>query len=325
LTKLFESFLAPQLEQFVVYRQALGYNQKILISPLKSFDRYLTEKKIKPQMLTPSFFLEFRGNLKVESRSVNAVLSNTRSFFRYLVRQGHYKHNPLKDIPQLPENDVIPFVFSPEQTDQLLKAASQRLRPIQKYYLHDLSLYLALVLLARCGMRISEPTRLLKSHYRVHEKTLYIEKTKFKKDRLIPVPLAVAAELENYLNVRKTLTNRDRNPYLLIGNQRQWISGGQIDSVFHRAVKDIGLNQSRLVIGQTNFSPPTPHSLRHSFAINTLRQVKDRGRSPQNALPILAVYMGHSEYKHTIHYLKVIDAKQRQGLMEFTLSQHEEP
>jgi integrase/recombinase XerD len=275
--------------------------------------------------LTPSFFLEFRANLKMESRSVNAVLSNTRSFFRYLVRQGLYEHNPLQDVSQLPENTVVPFVFSLEQTDQLLKAASQRLRPVQKYYLHDLSLYLALVLLARCGMRISEPTRLLKSHYRAHEKTLYIEKTKFKKDRLIPVPLAVAAELENYLNVRKTLRSRDRNPYLLTGNQRQRISGEQIDSVFHRAVKDVGLNQSRLVIGRTNFNSPTPHSLRHSFAINTLRQVKARGRSPQNALPILAVYMGHSEYKHTIHYLKVIDAKQRQGLMEFTLSQHEEP
>jgi integrase/recombinase XerD len=323
--KAFESFLAPQLEQFIVYRQSLGYDQKSLISSLLAFDRYLIEKKVKPQVLTTSFFLELRANLKMESRSVNRVLSYTRSFFHYLMRQGDYEHNPLQDVSQLPENNVIPFVFSPEQTGQLLKAASQRLRPVQKYYLHDLSLYLALVLLARCGMRISEPTRLLRSHYRPDEKTLYIEKTKFKKDRLIPIPLAVAVELENYLNVRKTLTSRDHNPYLLIGNQRRWIRSEQIGSVFRQAVKDIGLHQSRQILGQTNFNSPNPHSLRHSFAINTLRRVKARGRSPQNALPILAVYMGHSEYKHTIHYLKVVDAEQRQGLMEFTFSQHEEP
>ena len=44
---------------------------------------------------------------------------------------------------------------------------------------------------------------------------------------------------------------------------------------------------------------------------------KKRGRSAQNALPILAAYMGHSEYKHTIKYLKFIDAQQRLGLVNF--------
>ena len=61
------------------------------------------------------------------------------------------------------------------------------------------------------------------------------------------------------------------------------------------------------MIGNTVFSSPTPHSLRHSFAVNTLKCVKERGRSAQNALPVLAAYMGHSEYKHTIKYLKFLD------------------
>jgi hypothetical protein len=34
-------------------------------------------------------------------------------------------------------------------------------------------------------------------------------------------------------------------------------------------------------------------------------------------LPVLAAYMGHSEYKHTIKYLKFIDAQQRLGLVSF--------
>ena len=71
-----------------------------------------------------------------------------------------------------------------------------------------------------------------------------------------------------------------------------------------------------------NFSAPTPHSLRHSFAVNTLRRIKKRGKSPQNALPVLATYMGHSEYKHTMKYLKVVDAEQRQGLADFVGSHY---
>ena len=32
---------------------------------------------------------------------------------------------------------------------------------------------------------------------------------------------------------------------------------------------------------------------------------------------VLAAYMGHSEYKHTIKYLKFLDAYQRLGLVNF--------
>ncbi len=66
----------------------------------------------------------------------------------------------------------------------------------------DLSYYMAVVLLARCGLRISEPLRLKLNHYRFEDKTIYIDKTKFKKARLIPLPQSVAIEIENYLAVR---------------------------------------------------------------------------------------------------------------------------
>ena len=70
-----------------------------------------------------------------------------------------------------------------------------------------------------------------------------------------------------------------------------------------------------------NFSQPTPHSLRHSFAVNTLLNIKERGQSPQNALPVLAAYMGHAEYKYTSVYLMVMDAMSRKNLVDFSLWQ----
>jgi len=74
-------------------------------------------------------------------------------------------------------------------------------------------------------------------------------------------------------------------------------------------------------MGNVNFSQPTPHSLRHSFAVNTLKQIKERGQSHENALPVLATYMGHSDYKHTSVYLRVVDATSRQNLVDFALWQ----
>ena len=320
--KQFESFLAPQMEQYLKYRQASGYDRSAPLSHLRSFDRYLLDKNPDKEILQPSFFLEMRAKLVAEARSVNRTIASIRVFFQYLVRQGHYQKNPLQDIPYLKENAIIPFVFSPQEIDQLLAVVWKRIRAERQYFIKDFSDYLILVLLARCGLRISEPLRMHVQHYNSIEKSIYIEKTKFKKDRLIPVPHSVVTEIVNYLSVRNTLLPADcQNPFLFVSNERTGVYDQRVRNTFHRTVKAIGLARPRQVLGSTNFSAPTPHSLRHSFAVNTLKNIKDQGRDPQNALPILAIYMGHAKYRHTVKYLKVLDADQHRNLSSFAASQ----
>lgn len=322
--KRFESFLAPRLEEYLAYRRTLGYVDEALRSNLRCFDRYVKEKTVNLHSLNSLFFLALRKELKREAKTVNGVLSAARGFFQFLMRQGLWPENPLRDIPPRPENAYIPFVFSPEEVELLLQAIRKRLRKDRRYFLKDLTVYMAILLLARCGLRISEPLRLLLTHYRHGEKTIYIEKTKFAKDRLVPVPYPAAMEIENYLAVRHTLRDNDRHPFLLPGQDQKPLSDNRIYQVFHQAVKDIGLEQPRRIIINTTFGAPTPHSLRHSFAINTLKRIKQRGESPQKALPVLSAYMGHRKYRYTAVYLKVLDAEQRQGLVDFAISRQED-
>jgi site-specific recombinase XerD len=318
--KNFESFLAPQLNKFVTYRQNLGYSIKPMRSYLLRFDRYVKEQKIQPGVLPPSFFLELRNNLKMEPTTINHFLSSVRAFFNFMVRMDYYTANPLTDIPPVPEHSFAPFIFSPEQTDRLIEALCKRIRKEPRQYLKDFSEYIAVVLMARCGLRINEPLRLKRHHYRRGERTIYIEKTKFNKDRLIPVPKSAATELDNYLSVRDALTAESQNPFLLVRNEQKGLSDPRLRFIFHRAVRDIGIDRPRQIIGRMIFASPTPHSLRHSFAVNTLKRVKERGHCPQHALPVLAAYMGHRDYKYTDKYLKFIDAEQRQGLFDFAIS-----
>ncbi|MBL6972327.1 MAG: tyrosine-type recombinase/integrase [Desulfobacterales bacterium] len=322
--KNFESFLSPQLNKFIAYRQNLGYSVKPIRSHLLRFDRYVKGRKINPGALQPSFFLDFRNNLKMEPMSINRLLSSVRVFFNFLVRTDYYTENPLRDIPPVPEHSFAPFIFSPEQTDQLIEAVCKRIRKEPKQYLKDLSEYMAIVLLTRCGLRIKEPLRLQPHHYRCRERTIYVEKTKFNKDRLIPVPKSAAAELDNYLAVRNAFMDEDQNPYLLVGNRQKGLNDPRLRFVFNRAVHDIGLDRPRQVIGRMIFASPTPHSLRHSFAVNSLKRIKERGNCPQHALPVLAAYMGHQIYQYTAKYLKFIDAEQRQGLLDFAISHKED-
>jgi integrase/recombinase XerD len=316
----FNSFLSTRLSDFIGYRQAIGFSNDPIYSYLRTFDRYLANRYKDPVALSPSFFLELRADLKSEARSVNRILCTVRMFFGYLVRCGDYAVNPVKDIPPLPENEIIPFIFSASQVDQLLVAICETIRKEKRFFTKDLAVYLALLLIARCGMRISEPLRLLKNHYRQSERTLYIERAKFRKDRLLPVQEAVDVQIQNYLNVRDKLGNH-RNPYLLAGSGYRGLNPNRVRHVYGQAVRTIGLDQPRRVLGRMNFNGPTVHSLRHSFAVNTLLKIKSRGGSPQQALPVLAAYMGHSAYKYTAKYLKMIDADQRQDLLDFVLTQ----
>lgn len=318
--KQFKSFLSPQLERYLLYRQGVGYGIRTTRSHLLMCDRYLAGHQEEETSFTPAFFLDLRKRLPWQPRTINRVFSTLRVFFNYLVRQDEVKENPLKDVLPLKEWYYLPFIFSPQQTEQLLKAVCKRIRKTKLHYLKDSAVYLAILLLARCGLRISEPLRLLIHHYRPGENTLYIAHTKFKKDRLIPIPKSVAVELDNYLQLRKTLLPGDHNPSLLVAHHNQGLSPYQVSRTFHQAVKDIGLARSRKTIANTTFGAPTAHSLRHSFAINTLKRIREQGKSVQNALPALAAYLGHSEYKHTLVYLKVLDAHQRQGLFYFALS-----
>lgn len=318
--KQFKSSLSSQFEHYLRYRQGVGYGTKTTRSHLSMCDHYLAERQGDRPSFTPAFFLQLRKRLPWQPRTINRVFSTLRVFFNYLVRQGEVKENPLKDIPPLKEWYYLPFIFSPQQTDQLLNAVCARIHKNHLHYLKDSAVYVAILLLARCGMRRSEPLRLLLQHYRPGEDTLYIAQTKFKKDRLVPIPKSVAVGLDNYLQLRKTLIPDDHNPSLLVTHPNKGLSAHLVSRAFHRAVEDIGLAHSRKTIANTTFGAPTAHSLRHSFAINTLIRIRAQGKSVQNALPILAAYMGHSEYKHTLVYLKVLDAKQRQRLVHFVTS-----
>ena len=314
--------MAAQLRQFTAYRQQLGYEPDGIRSVLLDLDRYLQKRAVTdPNQLTPAFFLKLRATIHEDPNTVNRVLSGLRSLFAFLVRRGYHEINPLEDIPARGQRYFVPFIFTMPQTGQLLQAVCKTIRHQPRYFLLDVAGYLSLFLMARCGMRINEPLRLQQDHYRPDEGTVYIEKTKFRKDRLIPLPEAVQKELDDYLRLRQLFGADNQSPYLLASKKQCSFHENQVRYIFHRAVDAIGIRQKRQIIGDMTFGKPVPHSLRHSFAINTLTQIKARGQNPQHALPVLAAYMGHRKYQYTGAYLKVNHAADRSGLIEFAKSQ----
>ncbi len=322
--KSFNSFFADELEDYLNYRQSLGFKIKNLRYNLRNLDNYFQKTGATHASLTPLFFLEFKKNIESYPRTANNILSATRGFFNYMIRKELITENPLQDIPFYKENAYIPFIFSHEETNNMLQAVQKRIRHSEKYFFNDMMIYTVILLLAKCGLRMSEPLKLRLNKYREDEGTIYIERTKFYKDRLIPPPRNTLKELNNYIAVRKARFRNNENPFLFPGRGCKSILNNRIYPVFHQAVRDVGLNQSRRVIDNMCFGAPIPHSLRHSFAVNTLKKIKARGESPQQALPILSAYMGHRKCRYTAVYLKIIDAKHRQHLVDFSISKQKD-
>jgi integrase/recombinase XerD len=321
--KVFESFLADRFEEFLLYRRDLGLKERSTRTSLYRFDQYLVSRSDELQEITPQFILEFQSSLPGEGRIVNSFFSITNSFFKFMVRRQYLGDNPARDIPPKPENRYVPFILSPDNVDRLLEVIKARIRKTEKRFFLDYTVYTTISLIARCGLRISEPLHLSVSSYRPQEKTIYIEKTKFYKDRLIPLPLDMAIDLANYLNLRKRYAGESE--YMFPGTLlRKPLTPNSIYPVFRWALTQIGQDHPKRIIGTTTFGAPRIHSLRHAFAVNTLDSIKKRGGNPQKALPVLSAYMGHRKYSYTSLYLKMLNANQHNNLVDFTISHREE-
>ncbi len=317
--KKFKSFLSVNFEEYIRYRESLGYQESRNKCYLASFDRFITRGEVGWCDLKPKLFFKFIKQLDLAPLTVNRTISSLRGFFSYLQRIEIVEENPLKDIVGKKIVPYIPFIFSEKDTRRLLDAINRKIRKNPKNYFRDYTIFMVILLLVRCGLRISEPLSLKINDYRICEGTIFIQNTKFNKDRLIPVPISAMQELSNYLSARRNFVNNPNNPHLFPGKQMFRIDRGAVYSVFYQAVEDIGIKQEKKSFDNIRFGKSTPHSLRHSFAVNTLLRIKANGKSAQDALPVLAAYMGHKNYQSTAVYLKALDAKHRRGLFDTTI------
>lgn len=112
--KPFESFLGQKMQEYITYRQSLGYTIQNLKSCLGHLDRYLKQTEADWDSFQPLFFLNFRESIKGESSMITVIMGEVRRFFQFLIRGGMIEENPLQDIPRPHQEAFIPFVFSPK-------------------------------------------------------------------------------------------------------------------------------------------------------------------------------------------------------------------
>ena len=149
-------------------------------------------------------------------------------------------------------------------------------------------------LLACTGLRVSEAIRL--RYEDITPDGLVIRGTKFRKSRLVPLHETARAGLERYLEQRRAYAPLD--DHVFVSLRRKPLLVKDVETAFHTAVKAIGLPCAPVR------PRPTPHSLRHSFAVRALEACPDGRDHITKHMLALSTYLGHGNVAHTYWYLE---------------------
>jgi integrase/recombinase XerD len=147
-----------------------------------------------------------------------------------------------------------------------------------------------------CGLRASEARLLRFADVDVVRGVLTIRDAKGGKDRQVPVSQALRVRLADYLAL---IAGRTGGEWFFPGTAGRPLTLANIDKNFRRF-----LWQARIPHGGKGHGPRV-HDLRHTAAVNNLRDWFAAGEDVGALLPVLQAYLGHSSIADTDYYLRL--------------------
>ena len=185
---------------------------------------------------------------KYSSKSVSRYISSLKSFFKYHLRTGALHETPMTNIsaPKIPKR--LPAFVEEKDISQLLKnidfgtgwrATTDRI---------------VLNIFYQTGMRLSELINLKEKNVNSQSATLKVL-GKGSKERIIPINAELSKELQEYINSKRSFTEKYDQTHLLVDD-----NGKQLYS------KYVYLMVKKYLSQVTTIDKKSPHILRHTFA-----------------------------------------------------------
>jgi integrase/recombinase XerC len=208
---------------------------------------------------------ELAGRLAAATRAV--YVSNVRSFYGWCHADGRIPVNPAASlpVPRTPQRQPRPIT-----EDQLAVAIENSGGRIRVW----------LVLAAWCGLRAKEIAWLRAENVRMKDEPPYllVADTKGRRERVVPLPPFVAAELTRYQLPQRGLCWHTLDGRPVTPNAVSWIT--------NRYLHELNIED-------------TLHSLRHRFGTQVQRAVRD--------LRVTQELLGHTSMQTTAIYTEVAD------------------
>jgi integrase len=280
--------LAQAVEAYLRVRRACGVELKSQGILLRSFAAF-SDAKGKHHVCS-DVAIEWAGLGSVHQRAHR--LGEVIRFSRYIRAEdpSHELPPPIFGSERCPR--AVPYIFSREDIQRLVQAPAES--GCHALYRKTYSTLFAL--LACTGLRVSEAIKL--RYEDITPDGLVIRCSKFRKSRLVPLHETVQAGIERYLEHRRPYAPFD--DHLFISLRRKPLHINTVETAFQTAVDKIDLPRG------PGLPRPTPHSLRHTFAVRALETSPDSRDHITRHMLALSTYLGHGNVSFTYWYLEAV-------------------
>lgn len=282
--------LGEHAEAYVALRRGLGFSLAKQAAILRALVDYVDAEQIDGPLCRRTvlgFIYSWEGTANGRAVRYGVV----RRFTDYLAI--FEPDTERLDPKAFPRNRAIPppRILTDDELARLMAAC----RSVSPDYPERARFLMPLVgLLASTGMRSGEVLRLDRGDVDLADGILHIRRTKFRKDRLVPVHPSTLAVLVDYAKHRDATFQALETPAFFISSRGTRLSQSGMREAFRAARRLASLDKGK---------PLRLHDLRHRFAITRLA-IWHRERVDVRAiLPVLATYLGHSRYSDTAYYV----------------------
>jgi integrase len=288
----FVNSVATSIENYVALKRSLGYQFHKQAASLQTFLRHLRITGARGP-LCEALALEFVIASNLTSNGKAICYAVIRRFAEYHAafdpRTGQF------DRRALPYSRIAPppRILGDEELRALM-AASERVSKVQP--MRGRTLATVIGLLASTGLRSGEATRLDRTDVNLTSGLLHIRKTKFCKDRLVPVHTTTLTALRSYARHRDRAFPSPKTSAFFISTRGTRLLQGGLYYGLEQACAFIGLNEHAAKALRL-------HDLRHRFAVTRLAEWHRQKLDVHSMLPLLATYLGHACYSHTAYYI----------------------
>ncbi|MEI7837100.1 MAG: tyrosine-type recombinase/integrase [Planctomycetota bacterium] len=230
-------------------------------------------------------WLEQLRSEKASPSCLNKYISHVRGLLEYAWRSGRSDRNVLDGFRvQDTQERRMPGALSIEEARRLVQSCPKATETERRDRMVVLLLY-------GCGLRTNELCQVQVEDVDRDRKELFVRQGKGDRQRVVPIPEGVMAELLGYLLDR----GGKRGPLLRTVSKRRRLSSKDICEVVTEAAERAGVTWG-----------VTPKTLRHSYATHLMDQGVD--------LAVISSLMGHRSPAETGVYLHVLQPQPKEAV-----------
>lgn len=294
---VFESIFKEEFHNYILGKKAQGlqfHRTKCLrIKKMDVFFKALDLQKKQINSNIVDMWLKKAPTIKAKTKYFLDILG----FCKYLNALG-YKNIIIPNYVDYHisySKDFIPYIFSSDEINIIFKMARNNILKFNDK-LNYKTFYTLISLYYTCGLRCSEALNIKYKDYNFKTKELTIL-GKNNVARLIPLNESVSNVLESYINKNEYLNS---DSFIFLNSKYKHYSWSSLYYMLKEVLKQANIPKTYQGKSQRI------HDFRHTFAVNALKQMQQKGFDLYTSLNVLSTFLGHNSIIETEYYLRLL-------------------